>query len=577
MAERAGVSPAAWAEMAKWRSRVGSSLAEAAVPALLQDLIRELHARSWVSSKGCERVIQLGQGTKPGDPLGDIIFLFAMRSALQRIRDDRRSRGRVWSVPIYPLESPVPLTSIRRDELGKPRFVDLSDVSYMDDATFPLVCDTAEQLASELPKLLDIVELVFAMKRFCLDFSCGKTEVIFLPRGPGKPRATATIAHDDGTYFELRDRRLRVVQDYVHVEGVVTASTTMTKVVRRQLQKTNGTHASLDTPIFAPSSITTKVKMGVAQSNLSAIVPPSQASMQQLSSFRAKVARRAINAWRQVGGTTDAQIREMLNLLAIPGVLRTLRLRQLAVLDANCHLPLEALLQAVDAKPLAWTESVAENLRKMHSQDLKLRQLPDPDEGPLAWRTVWKKFPAAWRTLTARAASAEPSAAELEVPQPVPCPECGIVFRPTRALEVHLSRRHGVRIPARRFVASPECPICHKDFRTRSRAIQHAHVSSIACRDALLGRGASIAFRSGAGARRARRGPSQDGTSIVCPRVGVIGRVLFVAWSLKRGKGRVAQSRLGEDCGRSEICDSTGPRCGRRRLRRDQCSGGLVS
>ena len=57
MAKRAGVSPAAWAEMAKWRSRVGSSLAEAAVPAPLQNLLRELHVRAWRSSKGCERVI----------------------------------------------------------------------------------------------------------------------------------------------------------------------------------------------------------------------------------------------------------------------------------------------------------------------------------------------------------------------------------------------------------------------------------------------------------------------------------------------------------------------------------------
>ena len=33
-----------WAEMAMWRRRVGSSLAEAAVPAPPQELPRELHA-----------------------------------------------------------------------------------------------------------------------------------------------------------------------------------------------------------------------------------------------------------------------------------------------------------------------------------------------------------------------------------------------------------------------------------------------------------------------------------------------------------------------------------------------------
>ena len=116
------------------------------------------------------------------------------------------------------------------------------------------------------------------------------------------------------------------------MRAVVTASTAMTKTVRRRLQKANGTCASLDTPIFAPRAITAKIKAGVAQSILSAMVcwdagfwnPPSQASMQQLSSFQAKVARRAINDRRQAGGTTDAQISEMFDLPGIPGVLRML-------------------------------------------------------------------------------------------------------------------------------------------------------------------------------------------------------------------------------------------------------------
>ena len=71
----------------------------------------------------------------------------------------------------------------------------------------------------------------------------------------------------------------------------MTAFTAMTKTVRRRRQKANGTCASLDTPIFAPSSIKAKFKMGVAQSILSAMVcwdsgswdPPSRTSMQQWS------------------------------------------------------------------------------------------------------------------------------------------------------------------------------------------------------------------------------------------------------------------------------------------------------
>ena len=58
---------------------------------------------------------------------------------------------------------------------------------------------------------------------------------------------------------------------------------------------------------------------------------------------------------------------------------------------------------------------------------------PSSDSSPIRMKAFLHgaqsgKFPAVWRTPTATAASAEPCAAELEEPQPVPCPECGIVF-----------------------------------------------------------------------------------------------------------------------------------------------------
>ena len=101
VAERAGVLPTNWAEMAKWRSRVGSSLAEAAVPDPLQDLLRELHARACVFYTARTK-------HEAGRPTWRHHLLFAMWSALQHIRDDRRSRGQVRSVPVYPLEPPMP-------------------------------------------------------------------------------------------------------------------------------------------------------------------------------------------------------------------------------------------------------------------------------------------------------------------------------------------------------------------------------------------------------------------------------------------------------------------------------------
>ena len=61
----------------------------------------------------------------------------------------------------------------------------------MVDPVLPVVCNTEEQLASEVPKLLGFVEVAFAIKMCPLDLSSEETEVIFVPRGPGKPRTVA--------------------------------------------------------------------------------------------------------------------------------------------------------------------------------------------------------------------------------------------------------------------------------------------------------------------------------------------------------------------------------------------------
>ena len=123
VAKRAGVSLAAWAEIAKWRSRIGSSQAEAAVPAPLQDLLRELHARA------CVFFTQLGRGTKPGDPLGNIIFCSPCGRRCNTFETTAAAEDGFSRSPSILWSRRCP----RRDDLGKSRFVDLSDVSHVDE------------------------------------------------------------------------------------------------------------------------------------------------------------------------------------------------------------------------------------------------------------------------------------------------------------------------------------------------------------------------------------------------------------------------------------------------------------
>ena len=61
------------------------------------------------------------------------------------------------------------------------------------------------------------------------------------------------------------------------------------------------------------------------------------------------------------------------------------------------------------------------------------------------------------------------------------CHQCDKVFMTQAALAVHEQRKHGLRMAVRRFVKTPACPICHKWFHTRTRALTHMHWSGTSC------------------------------------------------------------------------------------------------
>ena len=227
--------------------------------------------------------------------------------------------------------------------------------------------------------------------------------------------------------------------------------------------------------------------MGVAQGILSAMVfwdasswdPPSQASMQQLSGFEAKDARRAINARRQAGRTTDAQLREMLNLPAIPSVLRTLPAGTLWMQIALCRLKLSC-------RQLTPNLSLGQS-RWLRTCGRCTVGTPSSDSSPIGMRAFLHGAQFGKSSQLCGGHSQRRLQAPSHVRQSWKSHSQSLA-QSVEFFSVHACTQgaYGVRIPARRYVASSQCPIGHKDFRTRSRAIQHAHVSSIACRDALL-------------------------------------------------------------------------------------------
>ena len=62
-----------------------------------------------------------------------------------------------------------------------------------------------------------------------------------------------------------------------------------------------------------------------------------------------------------------------------------------------------------------------------------------------------------------------------------PCDICGSTHSSATALGCHRSRAHGIRRWTRRYVLSPECPVCLRRFQNRTRLLMHLHDDSEVC------------------------------------------------------------------------------------------------
>ena len=140
------------------------------------------------------------------------------------------------------------------------------------------------------------------------------------------------------------------------------------------------------------------------------------------------------------------------------------------------------------------------------------------------------------------------------------CPDCNAAFKGEAHLATHRQRVHGTLVASRRFVVSTKCPACKKNFHTRPRAIKHLQYQSTRCLPWLLIHGepisadlartlddvdaAKIGTERRSGIRSAAsRMPVDDSEAVVPERVNFVDTAQVVPVEL-RGYSPVSRARL---------------------------------
>jgi len=111
------------------------------VPSILSKIVGVAHGSTWYSIEGLSEFVLAEKGSKPADPLGDIIFAFLIAKVLSFAKHKF-----VQNVFVCTTIKTEPTSSIF-GEFGE-QSIDLFCANYVDDNEFPLLGESAGEVVS---------------------------------------------------------------------------------------------------------------------------------------------------------------------------------------------------------------------------------------------------------------------------------------------------------------------------------------------------------------------------------------------------------------------------------------------
>ena len=179
-----------------------------------QELLQDFFHASFYQMHHVPGVTMTTRGTRPGDPLGDVLFNIVFRLVM---RDARQSFLQQTSLPW--LGQPEPCSDLLQPgELPSSGFAQLA---FVDDLACMLHSPTAAELPSLLALMTSCLHDAARIRGLRLNYTQGKTEAMVSIVGPGSRPIKNKIFNEDHRLLpvvaETEAVMLRVVSTYKHL------------------------------------------------------------------------------------------------------------------------------------------------------------------------------------------------------------------------------------------------------------------------------------------------------------------------------------------------------------------------
>ena len=470
--------------------------------AILRDVMTDTH----FIIDGLEDVCRTRRGTRPGDPIGDILYNLVMSLLL---RDAKSSIASDSSLEWYGF--PTICTDFTTSTVPPPQGV--FDVSFVDDCAFGIHGHTNQDVADGIQHVVTAMVRAAARRGLHINFEEGKTEALWNIVGKGSKQRKAQLAADqsrltwtDGTL----QWGVRIVHAYRHLGTWLQMGHIHGKEIQHRSAMSRSTWGTLARPFYNKQYVSLHSKAKVFQATA---LSQFMYNAHIWTGVTAKEWEKWHNALRKpfclmirgkLHGVNPLHI-DMDAACALAGVLpprqalQLARLRYLKRLTQSCPDALWNLLMADQESQGSW-------LQACHEAFDWFRQHYDVPFAPLdndlqTWMTLIS-LDSSWKGRLRRAAYSclqyHAATAEYQVfcirfgsrfeavggvlpisSQPQQdkwqCDLCDRCFPTRRGLAAHAARSHGYKRIERYFAAGPTCDACGKHYHARARLLAHLY------------------------------------------------------------------------------------------------------
>ena len=468
-------------------------LATAGVGRHMQAQLADLLRGTWFRLDGCSTLVLTTRGSRPGDPLADILFAFSFAAYLRAAEKALEENDLASALPHTDMQSPWTTWEAPRS---------LGCAAWADDYAQAQVAPTVKVLFNRIIGAASLLSAHATAGGMQLTYAADKTAVLL--------SADCTTQAEDGVEWEhgqagLRIRNevlctshfLPIVASYKHLGGILTAAGTPAA----DIQFRHAQALSILKPLYSRLFSAQAIPLPIRRTLLRALVISRYVFSGAASLLDAAVHRRAwcqhyVALWRGLcrwrRGTNTPHSYTVLQTAGAPNPLLALAHMRAILLRRVVKFGPATLLHVLQVH---WRTDPSKSWLGLLKDDIEavavysdpatvLLQMTDPVEcllGKVQEDVVW------WPRVVKQAISAfgkrlqrwRPDIGHPGGPlnpaedRPFVCPQCDASFPLRKHLAVHQARRHGLLSPTRHYAPSSMCLACLRLYHSVERCQYH--------------------------------------------------------------------------------------------------------